>query len=78
MRHPVLGAVLLATACSSSPPANGARARALPVPPDAAAALPLVPEVGFADVPMQPTAAGYAARLFYAFQPATTTRPTNR
>ena len=31
---------------------------------------PLLPEVGFVDLPPQATAAAYAARMFYAFRPA--------
>ena len=55
-----LGALALIAGCGSSRgQVNGA-----------AVAPPLLPEAGFVDVPAQPTAATYVARLFYAFQPA--------
>ena len=71
-----------ATATTPTPGADGAvpDASTGPTPADAgdrdasdaaeASGPVLAPEVGFFDVPAQPTAARYEARLFYVFQPA--------
>ena len=67
---PLLALLAVLGACGNRQSTSASSSDAAPLPP-------LVTEAGFIDIPPQPTAARYAARIFYDFQPADT-QPASR
>lgn len=64
----------LSGACSQGQRREGVAIAPVDASATIEASAPLLAEVGFLDVPAQPSAAQYKARLFYVFEPANLVR----